>query len=270
MLGCAVAKKLSSLLVLGVIISGAICQLVLPTIASAQSTTVGAVICRSQSSITMAQPSSDSTVSDIPVTLSGSVDQASQIEVYVDDVFNDVIPLSTGQSSFSGSVSLTSGTHTIKVVAINVCPGPNGTASSVVTYAPPTETPLTGTSTPTTVGDAAGGVTIGTGGQKVTSGLSPFLLPEVLTIPFTNALAWLNITPVDSTHAHSLSLWRAIVITGGLYLLILGMASVVLHIVAGLPIVTTLLPAPNRIKWLSRGFRVLGLILVLIGLFFYT
>jgi len=237
----------------------------------AQGTTIGATVCQADSVVSLTQPVSDSTVTDPTVPLAGSVTQANQIEVYVDDVFDSIIPLTMGQTNFTGSVRITQGTHTIKVVAINICPGANGSASSVVTYEPPPEpTPSTGGETPTEVG-SEGGVTVSTAGGEITSegtGGQPF--PEQLSIPFQRFLGWLNINTADTTEGQSLSLWRAVVIGSGLYLLVVGVATTAVQMIASIPAITALLPSPTttgRVKWLSWGFRGLGLLLVLGGLF---
>lgn len=240
--------------------------------AHAEGTIVGATVCQAQSSISLTQPVSDSTVTTPGVAVGGTVSQSNQIEVYIDDVFDSIIPLTIGQTSFAGSVQIAQGTHTIKVVAINLCPGANGTASSVVTYEPPPDTtPSTGGETPTNVGSESGGVTVSTAGGEITgegTGGQPF--PEQLSIPFQRFLGWLNINTADTTEGQSLSLWRAVVIGSGLYLLIVGVATTAVQMIATIPVVATFLPAPTtagRVKWLSWGFRGVGLLLVLGGLF---
>lgn len=233
-------------------------------------TAVGATVCQTESMVSLTQPVSDSTVTTATVPLAGSVMQANQIEVYVDDVFDSTIPLAMGQTTYTGAVQIAEGTHTIKVIAVNVCPGPNGSASSVVTYEPPPETaPSTGNETPTETG-GEDGVVVSTAGGEITgegTGGQPF--PEQLSIPFQRFLGWLNITTADTTEGQSLSLWRAVVIGGGLYLLVVGVATTAVQMIASIPAVTALLPAPtkvSRVRWLSWGFRGLGLLLVLGGL----
>lgn len=237
----------------------------------ASGTTVGATVCQSTSQISLAQPVSDSTVTQPTVPLAGAVAQANQIEIYIDDVFDSVIPLTIGQTNFTGSVELSQGTHTIKVVAINICPGPNGSASSVVTYSsPPDTTPSNGQTTQTTVSEPSKEAVSTQGGEIKNTGTGGQLFPEQLSIPFQRFLGWLNINTADTTEAHSLSLWRAVVIGSGLYLLIVGVATTAVQLVASVPFVTAILPAPTasgRVKRLSWVFRGLGLLLVLGGLF---
>lgn len=107
------------------------------------------------SSIAITQPSSDSLVNQSAVEVTGTVFRASQIEIYVNNAFGGVIPLSFGATDFSTPVSIGAGTQTIRLVAIDSCQAGNGEASVVLTYLP-NVTPSTGASTDTIVGDATG------------------------------------------------------------------------------------------------------------------
>lgn len=251
------------------------------TIVGAQtsaSTTIGATICAATSTITLSAPVSDSVVTSPTVPLSGAVTQASQIEVYVDDIYDSVIPLSIGQTSFNGSVQLTAGTHTIKVVAINTCPGSNGFDSAVVTYQPPSSgggsssgssgsTSSSGGSTPTQVG----GVQIG--GEPLSEGTAPSQAESPAPLKALEPiLEWLNIKTSDSIGTHQMSLWQAAVIAVGLYLLVVGMAGAAVKAIAAVPLVKAMLPTQDvkvRIRWLSWGFRLLGVLLLLAVLFMF-
>lgn len=259
-------------------ISALLCALTLAscmaTTTKAQMTTVGATVCQSSSNISLTQPVSDSTVTQSTIPLAGTVNQANQVEVYIDGTLDSVIPLTVGQTSFISSVALSLGTHTIKVIAVNSCPGPSGEASSVVTYQlPPDTSPSTGDNTSTNVDEQSGGVTVSTeGGQLPTDATAGngSLFPEQLTIPFQRFLGWLNINTADTTESHGLSIWRAVVIAGGLYLVVIGVATTALQLIASIPAVTSLLPSPTlsgRMRWVSWGFRFVGLLLVLGGLF---
>ncbi len=235
-------------------------------------TSIGATICQASSSVSFTTPLSDSVVTAATVPLAGTVNQANQIQIYVDDVFDSIIPLSIGQTTFSGSVQLTPGTHTIKAVAQTTCPGANGTASAVVTYTPPTQgTPSAGSTTPTVVNNSqtGGSVRVSTSGETLPTSSSSVLMPQVLVAPFQGVLGWLNINVGDSGEAHSLSLWRAMAIGVGLYLVIFGIAAIIIQMVASLPGVALFLPtqtASGRIKWVSWGFRGVGLLIVVAAL----
>ena len=236
------------------------------------STTIDAILCTPASTIAITSPASDSIVTNPSVPLEGTVTQSNQIEVYIDAVFDHIIPTTPGQTSFSDSVQLTEGTHTVKVVAINACAGANGESQAVVTYQKPEtgggtgDGDSSGTDTPTEAGvyigeripspESAGG------GDK-----SDLLPPLAVMAPL---LEWLNIKTADIGETQGLSVWRAVMMTAGMYLVTVGMATVVVQSVASLPALQAVLPsapATARGRWVSRGFRVGGLLLVLAALF---
>ena len=238
------------------------------------STTIDAILCTPASTIAITSPVSDSIVTDPSVPLEGTVTQSNQIEVYIDTVFDHIIPTTPGQTSFSDSVQLTEGTHAVKVVAINACAGANGESQAVVTY----QKPETGGGTGD--GDSSGtdtsteaGVYIG---ERVPSSesaggdgddRSDLLPPLAVMAPL---LEWLNIKTADIGETQGLSVWRAVMMTAGMYLVTVGMATVVVQSVASLPALQAVLPsapATTRGRWVSRGFRVGGLLLVLAALF---
>jgi len=249
----------------------AFCVLIFAPLAHAQTTTggttVGAVVCAAGSTITLNAPVSDSIVTQPTVELSGTVDQASQIEVYIDDVFDGIISLNIGQSTFDGSVQLSAGTHTIKVLAVHTCSGTNGTASSVITYTPPSSdvTPSDGSEVPTEV---SGGVTISPEQEteKLPDGQPHSLLPEVVTMPFERALEWLNINTSDSAEGKGLSFWRAAAIGGGLYLLVVGGTGMMISAIIGTPTFSTgmfaTVPPTTRRRIVAWALRFLGLIIM--------
>lgn len=86
--------------------------------------------------LTAALPANESVVSQPDVSISGSVSQANQLEVYMDDAFNGVQPLSARDTSYSTDVQLPQGTHTVTLVAVDTCQVANATASVVLTYEP--------------------------------------------------------------------------------------------------------------------------------------
>ncbi len=235
--------------------------------AAAQSSTVAATICAPTSMVTLVHPVSDSVVTSTTVPIDGTVNQASQIEIRIDGVFDSVIPLAIGQTTFSGSVQIASGTHTIEATALNVCAGPNGTASAVVTYTPPPQTPSTGTGTPTTV---EGVSPVGSDGDahQSTGGLS--LLDQMIR-PIREFAAWLNIdTGSQIENVSSLSIGKAITMTIGMYLLVVGLAPTFLQWISSLPIFVHAFPAissSGRMRRIGRIARVIGILLILIALF---
>lgn len=104
----------------------------------ASGTTIGAIVCNSSggSTVTVASPASDSTVNQPTFLVSGSVTSTTQIEVRIDDVYNSTISIGLSQTQFLFSVTLTQGTHTISLLANDVCAVHDGTANLVVTYDP--------------------------------------------------------------------------------------------------------------------------------------
>lgn len=123
-------------------------------IAYAEDTTVNLALCGSGSgaTVTIDLPINDSVVNQPTVQVSGAVSNASQIDVAVDSQYYSTVPLNPGQTSYTTLVQLSAGTHTISLVANDVCNVQDGTASVVVTYQPQSN-PGTGGSTPTEVGD---------------------------------------------------------------------------------------------------------------------
>ncbi len=232
---------------------------------AAAQTAVGATICTDTSTVALEHPVSDSVVVNATVPVSGTVTQANQIEVRIDDMFDSVIPLSVGQTTFSDSVKVSPGTHTITVTALNVCAGSNGTASAVVTYTPPPQEPSTGTDTPTT----AGGVMVGDDVDTQDSGNGPSLLERIVE-PLKGLAAWLNIDTGSQGHTKGIPLDRLIVVTIGMYLLIVGLTPRLLQRMSKLSFVVRTwpdMPAAKRARLLGRAGRIVGLILVLVALF---
>lgn len=225
-------------------------------------TTVGATVCSTGSSVALIKPEGDSVVTSPTVALEGAVDQASQIEIHIDGAFDSVIPLSAGQTSFTGTVELSGGTHTITVTAVDLCSGNSATDSAVVTYEVPPQTPSTGGDTPTT----AGGVTYSgeSVAQSSASNTGTGILDAVL-VPIKDAASWLNVKIDDGkTTVASLSLARAATFTAGLTLAIIGVAPVVTGTIASSTAVVSFLPslAPSRrLLFVGALGRILGVVL---------
>lgn len=118
---------------------------------------IHAIVCADSASLQIDQPLSDSVVAAPDVTISGSVGQSNQLEVYMDGQLDSVVPLPSGSTTFEAVARLAPGTHTIKLEAIDACQVKNATASIVMTYQPAV-TASTGSTTPTQV---EAGVVIG-------------------------------------------------------------------------------------------------------------
>lgn len=105
----------------------------------------------SGSSIAVAQPASDSIVSEPKVMVSGSVVYISQIDFFIDNVYNNTLALGSADKSFTSQVTLSPGTHTLRIVATDSCSQTTHTENIVVTYEP-TILPSAGRDVETTVG----------------------------------------------------------------------------------------------------------------------
>lgn len=100
-------------------------------------------------------------VTTMPLELSGSVQDISQIQVYIDNVFSVTVPLSAGATSFSASLVIPSGVHTLKLVGISPFADVSPEATISVTYTPPQQP-----------GNNGGGTTSGSGSSNPNSGSS--------------------------------------------------------------------------------------------------
>ena len=92
-----------------------------------------------QSSFAVTMPQSDSIVSDSKLPVSGDVKFISQIDFFIDDVYNHTIALGYSETQFSSDLSLAPGTHTISFVASDSCSQTIHEGSLVVTYEPKTQ-----------------------------------------------------------------------------------------------------------------------------------
>lgn len=154
---------------------------------------VQTIICREGATLSVAQPVSDSVVVDATLPVTGTVAQANQIEITIDGQFDGVIPLSAAATTFSTTVQLTPGTHTVRLTALDACQIANAVGIVVVTYqAPPTTaTGSVGGETDTTV-PAGGGVVIGGESSQAVQSGAPTLL-ERIAQPFIDLGRQLNL-----------------------------------------------------------------------------
>lgn len=237
---------------------------------AAQGSAVNAIICSSGATVTLQQPISDSIVTSPIVTISGQATQASQVEVYVNDQLDSISSIPVGQSAFSATTTVSNGTSTIKVVAVDVCQLQNGQASSVVTFNPPPENSgSNGSDTQTNL--PGQGVIIG-GDYKVqpkTADRLPFLdlVPPVVGRAFTAISGWLNITTTfEQGSAPRLTVFRAMAIAIGSWLLAFGLATTVLQWIASSTTLFNRIPKSRRIKTIGRGVRGVGFVILVAGI----
>ena len=241
------------------------------TVAAQSGTSVNAVLCNPGSTVTLSQPVSDSTVVDPTVQIAGQATQASQVEVYVNDQFDGVISLPAGQSTFNGTVTLTNGTSTIKVVAIDFCQLNNGEATSVVTFTPPPDsTGSNGNDTQTSL--PGQGVVIG-GDYDVSTepvAMTPFsgLIPPGMVHFFDSIADWLNITRIDNgSEAPKLTFIRAVVIATGSWLLAFGLATTIVQWISTSVAALQGVPKRRRLFVISMGARLVGFGILVAGIF---
>lgn len=107
---------------------------------SAQSsgTDVSVRVCPQVSSASLAitQPVSDSKTNNPKITVEGDVEYISQIDFFIDDVYDHTIALGYATTSFKSSLTVAPGTHTLRLEAIDSCSPEPLTDSVVITYQP--------------------------------------------------------------------------------------------------------------------------------------
>ncbi|GEM_PF-6841410 len=87
----------------------------------AADTAVNATICgpESQPTIVIDSPNESTQVVASPLQIVGSVHDVNQVDIRLDDVYNQTVAIGTGQDYFSAPVEVSNGTHTIEVKGIN-------------------------------------------------------------------------------------------------------------------------------------------------------
>lgn len=103
-----------------------------------------------QSRFAVTAPQSDSIVSEPKITINGEVEYISQIDFFIDDVYNNTIALGYSETTFNSEITLSPGTHTIKFVATDSCSNVTHNDSLVITYQPKTQ-PSVGSNVETVV-----------------------------------------------------------------------------------------------------------------------
>lgn len=91
-----------------------------------------------ESRLTVMRPQSDSIVDEPKLSIGGSVAYISQIDFFIDDVYNNTIALGHSATEFASAITLGPGTHTIKLVASDSCSQATHEFSLVMTYEPKT------------------------------------------------------------------------------------------------------------------------------------
>jgi hypothetical protein len=122
--------------------------------AQSPSDNIEVVICPaiSQSGVIVIEPKSDSIVNEPKVAVNGTVEHISQIDFFIDDVYNNTVALGYSEMAFESLVTLSAGTHTIKLIATDSCSQTPHNYNLVVTYQPKTQ-PSVGSEVETEVGN---------------------------------------------------------------------------------------------------------------------
>lgn len=125
-------------LVLGVMCCVGLVAVPLPASAVSSESRIDVLLCNpdDQASLTITDPPSDSVTTQPEVTVTGTVNNATHIDILVDGNFDHAFALGANQNSFTTTVHLSKGTHTITVKAIAICGFPDVSRSVVVTYQP--------------------------------------------------------------------------------------------------------------------------------------
>jgi hypothetical protein len=177
---------------------------------------IDAVICRSNqgSTLTVSRPQSDSVINVSKVELTGTVSQSSQLEIYVDGAFSGVEPLTMGVESYTTTVDVAPGAHTIKLVAIDICQISSADASVVLTYQP-VSSPSAGRQVSTTVGDEVTGM-------EAVSSPQGSLIERFALLPLIKVGESLNLITrdVSGTKNSYTNITRFLVILAGILMMI--------------------------------------------------
>lgn len=169
--------------------------------------------------------SSPVTVTNMPFELSGSVQDITQIQVYVDNIFSVTVPLSVGATSFSTSLIVSAGTHSVKLVGVSPFADRSPTASIAVTYTP-TQIPdllqdkAMASGVDSDPSDNTSGVVISHDGTATTKYVTPM---EKTALPnwLYNGLVAIDIAQSgDSDKQIAATAQRAAVTATGLFLLV--------------------------------------------------
>lgn len=168
-------------------------------------------------------------VTTMPLELSGVVQDISQIQVYVDNVFSVTVPLSAGATSFSASLVVPAGTHTLKLVGISPFADVSPEATASVTYTPPhTPTDNSGDTSSGSGQDSnansgsssSGGAIISHDGSASTTYVTPAQTTALPSWLYSGLLAVDIARPGDSDGEIMKMLQRFVILVPGLFLLV--------------------------------------------------
>lgn len=130
---------------------------------AAEDNTVTAQVCQPDAAgqLSITAPQSDTVVRQAAVELSGDVELINQVEAYVDGSFRKVTAIASGQTTFSMTIPIPEGTHTIEVRGNQICNGEEMRDEVVVTYEAPSSPaaptrPSVGSETPTVTNPTPG------------------------------------------------------------------------------------------------------------------
>lgn len=112
--------------------------------------------------LAITEPEDGATVDSPNVAISGTVHNVSQLMIYLDNEYYATVPLDSGAESFTLSVTVTTGGHTVKVVAIDPVTSTQVEASFGMTFVPPAEETPVKEAVDNAV-EQVGGVVVGAG-----------------------------------------------------------------------------------------------------------
>lgn len=91
----------------------------------------------SEALLEIADPPSGATVSASPVSISGFVEQVSQVTVYLNGQYSHTIPIDSGATSFSYLYAITPGSHTLRFEGQDICQRSTPAEEVAYTFNPP-------------------------------------------------------------------------------------------------------------------------------------
>lgn len=106
-------------------------------------TTIETLVCDGSASATLTidTPASDTVVQSVPFTLSGTINNVTQIDIAVDGNYSGTIPVSANQTTYSTQFTISQGTHTVVLTGNDVCQVADPSETVVLTFAPPSSQP---------------------------------------------------------------------------------------------------------------------------------
>ena len=192
-------------------LAGKGCLILIACLALAWSSPVGAVqssgesrievlVCPtgSQSAFVPTQPQSDSVVNAAKLNVTGTVAFISQIDFFIDEVYNNTVALGYSATTFDTHITLSPGTHTIKLVATDSCSQTVHTEELVVTYQPKTE-PSVGEEVVTEVENTVRNPPVQNPAEPITNPILD-IIDRTITPPVVAVADSLNILPSEEAN----------------------------------------------------------------------